>query len=166
MDIILKTKHSRIVNVSSSAHRYGNINFEDLNWEKRKYRKWVAYGDSKIANLYFTYELKRKFEENRISTIVTAAHPGVVMTELQRHSKLIKFFTPLVAMKSKQGALSTLRAAVDEDVRSGDYFGPDGFQQLRGFPVKVRSNKLSHDKAIAKKLWDVSEELTGVKYQF
>jgi hypothetical protein len=69
-------------------------------------------------------------------------------------------------MKSKQGALPTLRAAVDEAAQSGDYFGPDGFQQMRGFPVKVRSNKLSHDKAIAKKLWDVSEELTGVKYQF
>jgi NAD(P)-dependent dehydrogenase (short-subunit alcohol dehydrogenase family) len=166
LDIILKTKQSRIVNVSSGAHRYGNINFDDLNWEKRKYRKWVSYGDSKIANLYFTYELQRKFEENQVNTIVTAAHPGVAATELQRHSRFIDFLTPLVAMKSKQGALPTLRAAVDEAAQSGDYFGPDGFQQMRGFPVKVRSNKLSHDKAIAKKLWDVSEELTGVKYQF
>jgi NAD(P)-dependent dehydrogenase (short-subunit alcohol dehydrogenase family) len=165
-DLILKTKYSRIVNISSSAHRYGNINFDDLNWEKRKYRKWVAYGDSKIANLYFTYELQRKFEENQVGTIVTAAHPGVTRTELQRHSKLIEFFTPFVAMKSAQGALPTSRAATDPDASGGDYYGPDGWMQMRGYPVKVRSNRLSHDKEIAKRLWDISEKLTGVKYQF
>lgn len=165
-DQIKKTKNSRIVNVSSGAHRYGNINFDDLNWEKRKYRKWVAYGDSKIANLYFTYELQRKLNEHDYKILVTAAHPGVTTTELQRHSRSIDFFTPFIAMKSAQGALPTLRAATDPDASGGDYYGPDGWMQLRGYPIKVRSNKLSHNKEIATKLWDVSEELTGVKYQF
>jgi len=165
LDLIQKTKNSRIVNVSSSAHRYGKINFDDMNWEKRSYLKWRAYGDSKIANLYFTYELKRKFEKKQVHTIVTAAHPGVTTTELQRHSRFINFFTPLVAMKSAQGALPTLRAATDQDASGGDYFGPDGFMQMRGYPVKVNSNKRSHDKEIAKKLWELSEMLTGVRYQ-
>ncbi|HES59402.1 MAG: SDR family NAD(P)-dependent oxidoreductase [Calditrichaceae bacterium] len=166
LDVIQKTNNSRIVNVSSSAHRYGNINFDDLNWGKRSYRKWRAYGDSKIANLYFTYELQRKFEQSGVDIIAAAAHPGITMTDLQRHSKIIEFFSGFVAMKSKQGALPTLRAAVDESARSGDYFGPDGFQQMRGFPIKVRSNKLSYNIEIAKKLWDVSEKLTGVTYKF
>ena len=165
IDLILKTKNSRIVNVSSNAHKYGNLYFDDLNWEKRKYRKWQAYGDSKIANLYFTYELQRKLKKQDTDTIITAAHPGVTITELQRHSRIINFLTGLIAMKSNQGALPTLRAAIDESAKSGDYFGPDGWQQLRGYPIKVESNKRSHDKEIAKKLWDVSEELTGVKYQ-
>jgi NAD(P)-dependent dehydrogenase (short-subunit alcohol dehydrogenase family) len=164
IDPILKTEGSRIVNVSSGAHRYGNINFDDLNWEKRKYKKWTSYGDSKIANLYFTYELQRKLKKKDTDTIVTAAHPGITMTDLQRHSGITSFFTSLFAMKKEQGALPTLRAAIDPDAKSGDYFGPDGWMQLKGYPVKVESNKLSHNEEIAKKLWSVSEELTGVKY--
>ena len=163
-DIIKKTKNSRIVNVSSGAHRYGNINFDDLNWENQKYKKWTAYGDSKIANLYFTYELQRKLGQNGSSTVVTAAHPGWTATELQRYSGFIKFLSGIYAMKIKQGALPTLRAAIDAAAQGGDYFGPDGWKEIKGFPVKVRSNKLSQDKTIAKKLWDVSEDLTGVKY--
>ena len=163
-DIIKKTKNSRIVNVSSGAHRYGNIKFYDLNWENQKYKKWTAYGDSKIANLYFTYELQRKLGQNGSSTVVTAAHPGWTATELQRYSGFIKFLSGIYAMKIKQGALPTLRAAIDAAAQGGDYFGPDGWKEIKGFPVKVRSNKLSQDKTIAKKLWDVSEDLTGVKY--
>ena len=166
IDLILKTKGSRIVNISSGAHRYGKINFDDLNWEKRKYKKWIAYGDSKIANLYFTYELHRRLEGNNSAIIVTAAHPGWTATELQRHSGLIEILNRFFAMKSEQGALPTLRAAIDETAQGGDYFGPNGWQEMKGFPVKVKSNKLSYDETIAKKLWDVSEELTGVKFQF
>lgn len=166
LDVIKATVNSRIVNLSSGAHKFGNLNFDDLNWKERKYSAFKAYGDSKISNLYFTYELKRKFEENNISTKVTAAHPGWTATELQRHSGLFGFLNPFFAMKPWQGALPTLRAAIDVNINNGDYFGPDGWQEWKGYPVKVESNKLSHDESIAKKLWEVSENLTGVKYQF
>lgn len=163
LDLLKNTKNSRLVNVSSNAHNMGRINFEDLNWEKRKYKAWSAYGDSKIANLYFTYELKNHLSKHGSNPKVTAAHPGWTATDLQRHSGLSSFFNPFFAMKTEQGALPTLRAAIDENAESGDYFGPDGWQGWRGYPVKVESNKLSHDQNIGKKLWDVSEELTGIK---
>jgi NAD(P)-dependent dehydrogenase (short-subunit alcohol dehydrogenase family) len=145
--------------VASAAHKYGNINFDDLNWENRKYKPWRAYGDSKIANLYFTKELSTRLN----NVIVTAAHPGWTATELQRHSGLFGFLNQFFAMNLDQGALSTLRAALDENAKSGDYYGPDGWQEWKGYPVKVDTNKLAKDTSIAKKLWDVSEELTKVK---
>lgn len=166
LGLILKTNDSRIVNVSSGAHRYGNINFDDLNWKKRKYLKWRSYGDSKIANLYFTYELRDKLKKIGTRTIVTSAHPGISISELQRHSKFVKILTRIFGMKSEQGALPILRAAVDSDAENGDYFGPDGWRELKGYPKKVRSNRRSQDKEIAKKLWKLSETLTDVKYQF
>jgi NAD(P)-dependent dehydrogenase (short-subunit alcohol dehydrogenase family) len=164
MELIIKTENSRIINVSSGAHKYGNINFDDLNWEKRKYKSWTAYGDSKIANLYFTYELRDRLSKINSKTMVTAAHPGWTATDLQRHSGAMEFLNKFFAMSIEQGTLPTLRAAIDENVNSGDYFGPSGWQEWKGYPVKVESNKLSHDKDIAKRLWDVSEELTGVKF--
>ena len=164
IDLINKTKDSRIVNVSSAAHKSGNIDFNDLNWEKRKYKAWRAYGDSKIANLYFTFELKRRLANVKSKTKVIAAHPGWTATDLQRHSGIFQFMNGFFAMKQEQGALPTLRAAIDETAQSGDFFGPDGFQEMRGFPVKVESNKLSHDMDIALKLWNVSEDLTHVKF--
>lgn len=164
VDLIANTKGSRIVNVSSAAHKYGNIDFSDLTWEKRKYKAWRAYGDSKIANLYFTYELQRRFNDENIDVKVTAAHPGWTATELQRHSGVFSFLNGFFAMEQWQGALPTLRAAIDENANGGDYFGPDGWQEWRGYPVKVESNKLSHDENIAAKLWDISENLTGIKY--
>lgn len=166
IDLLKQTEDSRIVNVASAAHKAGNLNFDDLNWEKRKYKAWKAYGDSKISNLYFTYELKRKFEKHNINIRVTAAHPGWTATELQRHNGFFRFLNPIFAMEQWQGALPTLRAATDENAESGDYFGPDGWKEWKGYPVKVESNKLSHDESIAKKLWEVSEKLTGVKYSF
>ena len=165
IDLIQKTKNSRIVNVSSGAHRYGNIDFDDLTWEKRKYKKWRAYGDSKIANLYFTYGLQDRLQQNGSSTLVTAAHPGWTGTELQRHSGLMEVLNRFFAMKIKQGALPTLRAAIDDSAQGGNYFGPDGWQELRGYPRKVRSNALSHNKEIADRLWHVSEKLTGITFK-
>jgi NAD(P)-dependent dehydrogenase (short-subunit alcohol dehydrogenase family) len=165
-DLLNKTSSSRIVNVSSAAHKYGKINFDDLNWENRKYKKMTSYGDSKIANLYFTYALKRRLENEKSNIKVTAAHPGWTATDLQRHSSLFEFLNGFFAMKPEQGALPTLRAAIDETAQSGDYFGPDGWQEWKGYPQKVQSNDLSHDKNIAKKLWDISEELTGTKFNF
>ena len=160
LDTIQATPNSRIVNVASAAHKYGNINFDDINWENRKYKSWRAYGDSKIANLYFTKALASR--QNKV--IITAAHPGWTATELQRHSGLFGFLNQFFAMKQDQGALPTLRAAFDENAKSGDYFGPDGWQEWKGYPVKVDTNKLAKDTSVAKKLWDVSEELTKVKF--
>lgn len=164
LDVIQKTSNARIVNVSSQAHVFGDINFEDLTWEKRKYKKWKAYGDSKIANLCFTNELGRKLAETGTNTKVTAAHPGWTATELQRHSGSSFLLVKLFAMKTKQGVLSTLRAAFDDNVKSGDYFGPDGFLEIKGYPVKVKMKDRAKNETIVKRLWDVSEELTGVKF--
>lgn len=164
LDLIDRTEKSRIVNVSSNAHKYGKINFEDLNWESRKYKAMASYGDSKIANLYFTYMLGKMLREKGSKILVTAAHPGWTATDLQRHNGLFEFFNGFFAMKMGQGALPTLRAATDPVAQSGDYFGPDGWQEWRGYPVKVESNALSRDTEIARKLWDVSEALTGIHY--
>lgn len=162
VDILESTPGARIVNVSSAAHKYGHINFEDLNWENRKYKAWRAYGDSKIANLYFTQELGRKLSDKNV--IVTAAHPGWTATDLQRHSGFFSFLNKFFAMDQEQGVLPTLRAAIDNDVQTGDYFGPDGWQEWRGYPVKVGMKDLAKDEAIAEKLWSVSEELTKVRF--
>ncbi|MBN1301874.1 MAG: SDR family NAD(P)-dependent oxidoreductase [Melioribacteraceae bacterium] len=164
IDLIINTENSRIVNVSSNAHKYGRLNFEDLNWKNRKYKAWRAYGDSKISNLYFTYELQRRLDSVKSHIKVTAAHPGWTATELQRHNGFLNYLNKFFAMEQSQGALPVLRAAVDENAHGGDYFGPDGWQEWKGYPVKVNSNKLSLDSVIAGKLWNVSEELTNIKF--
>jgi NAD(P)-dependent dehydrogenase (short-subunit alcohol dehydrogenase family) len=163
LNLIKSTPNSRIVNVASNAHKYGNINFNDLNWDKRKYSAIRAYADSKIANLYFTQELTKRIVVNENNVLVTAAHPGWTATDLQRHSNVLEFINKFFAMKHEQGALATLRAAIDENAKNGDYFGPDGWQERRGYPVKVEPNKLAKDETLGKKLWDVSEKLTGIK---
>ncbi|MBF9018402.1 MULTISPECIES: oxidoreductase [unclassified Oceanispirochaeta] len=160
--ILKATPNSRIVNVSSIAHSSGNIDFDDLNWEKREYNASSSYGDSKIANLYFTYELARKVKESDLKVI--AAHPGWTATDLQRNSGLFSFLNPFFAQKPAMGALPTLRAAIDPEAQNGDYFGPDGFKEIKGYPVKVESNELSHDGEIAARLWHISEEMTGVNF--
>ncbi len=166
MELIQNTPNSRIVNVSSGAHNYGKINFDDLTWDKRPYKAMRAYGDSKIANLYFTYELHNRLGNENSNPVAIAAHPGWTATELQRHSGLFNFLNSFFAMPIEQGALPTLRAATDNNVQPGDYFGPDGFREMKGYPVKVESNRLSHNEKITKQLWSASEELTGVKYRF
>jgi len=164
IDLIKDTPDSRVVNVSSGAHNYGDLDFGDLNWEKRPYKKMKAYGDSKIANLYFTYELQRKLQDAGSNTLVTTSHPGWTATELQRHTGLLSLLNHFFAQDITMGALPTLYAATATDVKGGDYYGPSGWREMRGYPRKVQSNKLSHDKEIAKKLWEVSEKLTGVKF--
>jgi NAD(P)-dependent dehydrogenase (short-subunit alcohol dehydrogenase family) len=166
LNLLLKTNGARIVNVSSVAHKSGNLNFDDLTWEKRSYSAWRAYGDSKISNLYFTSELNKKLKENNLAVIVTACHPGWTATELQRHTGLVDFLNNIFAQDVSMGALPTLRAATEEGLRGGEFFGPDGFMEMRGFPIEVESNELSKDETIAQKLWEVSEELTGVKFEF
>ncbi len=164
MDLLTATPGARIVNVSSAAHKYGNINFEDLNWEKRKYSAWKAYGDSKIANLYFTYELQKRLKKSGSKLLVTAAHPGWTATDLQRNSGFFEFMN-IIAQKTEMGALPTLRAAIEPNISGGEYFGPADWMEWRGYPRLVQSNKLSRDEAISNKLWEVSEGLTGVNFK-
>jgi NAD(P)-dependent dehydrogenase (short-subunit alcohol dehydrogenase family) len=164
MPLLLKTKASRIVATSSIAHRDGNIDFEDINWEKREYITNKAYGDSKLANLYFTYELARKLKKDPNAPMVTAAHPGWTSTELQRHSLMFRLLNPMFSQNVANGVLPTLRAATDEQAKSGDYFGPSGFLEMKGSPIVVKSNPMSHNEANAKQLWTLSEKLTGIQY--
>ena len=164
LPLMKKTKGSRIVATSSIAHRQGDIDFEDLDWAKRKYVTGKAYGDSKIANLYFAYELARKFKSDPNAPMVTAAHPGWTTTDLQRHSLMFRMLNPIFSQNVENGVLPTLRAALDDNAQSGDYFGPSGFMEMKGAPVVVKSNDKSKDEVSAKRLWDLSEELTNIRY--
>lgn len=164
MELLLKTPGSRVVNVSSAAHSIGKIDFNDLNWEERKYKKWQAYGDSKIANLYFTYELSNRFGGDGSKVKFAAAHPGWTATELQRHTGFVSFLNNIFSQGITMGALPTLYAATATDVESGDYYGPSGFQEMKGYPQKVKSIDRSYDKMTGMKLWSASELLTGVKF--
>ncbi|MEZ4749217.1 MAG: oxidoreductase [Bdellovibrionota bacterium] len=155
-------KGSRVVVVSSLVHRRGRLDLGDLNWEKRKYDPSKAYFDSKLANLYFTYELAKKLEAKGVR--VTAAHPGWTATDLQKHTPTFKFLNKFFGQGPQDGALPTLRAAFDDDAKSGDYFGPSRHFEMHGNPIKVQSNKLSHDVGIGRALWERSESLTGVHY--
>ncbi|MFY0675298.1 MAG: SDR family NAD(P)-dependent oxidoreductase [Bacteroidia bacterium] len=162
--LLRKTKDSRIVVTSSLAHRQGDIDFTDINWEKRPYKTGKAYGDSKLANLYFAYELAKKYKGDSEAPMVTISHPGWTKTELDRHSGMASFIGNIVAQTVEMGTLPTLRAASDVNAKSGDYFGPSKLMEMRGNPVLVKSNKMSHNAVNAKTLWSISEELTGVKY--
>jgi NAD(P)-dependent dehydrogenase (short-subunit alcohol dehydrogenase family) len=167
LDRLLPVAGSRVVTVSSVGHRIrADIHFDDLQWE-RSYSRVGAYGQAKLANLLFTYELQRRLAPAG-TTIAAAAHPGGSNTELMRN------LPPLVARVSAvieplfqdaaMGALPTLRAASDPQVLGGQYFGPDGFTQTRGYPKVVGSSRKSHDVDLQRRLWAVSEELTGVVY--
>ena len=164
MPLLIRTNHARIVSTSSVAHNQGDIDFTDINWEKRKYNTSKAYSDSKLANLYFSYELKRRLEHVENPPLVVSAHPGGTKTDLARHSGIFNVFMNLLFLPVEKGVLSTLRAATDANATSGDYYGPGGFMQVRGFPELVQSSKMSHNLKNAKHLWDISEELTGIKY--
>lgn len=172
IDHIIKTPHSRIINVSSNAHHIGKIDFDNLMYEGGKgYSPTRAYGRSKLANLLFTYELERRFEAAGSKTIAAAAHPGYTHTHLTRYLEkkwYFRLFSPLgnlIAQKAEMGALPIMRAAADKGVIGGQYYGPDGLLEQRGYPVVVKSSQASYNKDSAKKLWEVSEQLTGVNIQ-
>jgi len=164
LPLLKKTKGSRVVVVSSAAHKRGNLGFTDLKWTTRKYNTSQAYCDAKLANLYFTYELARKLETEGNNPKVTAAHPGWTATELQRHSGALNFLNHFFAQSIAMGTLPTLRAAIDHDASPGDYFGPEKFYEMRGYPIKVESTTRSHDIEAARELWKLSEEMTGLIY--
>ncbi|MDT0123087.1 oxidoreductase [Paenibacillus sp. RRE4] len=164
MPLLKKTEASRIIALSSLAHTMGNLNFEDLNWDARKYNTQKAYGDSKISNLYFTYELARRLNKDGNHPRITAAHPGWTATDLQRNSALMSGMNKFFAQRVEMGVLPTLRAAFDENAKAGEFYGPSGIMNMRGYPVAHSSNKRSYDKARARELWKRSEEMTGVKF--
>lgn len=173
LDTLVRTPNSRVVVVSSLAHRQWKISFDNTLFENAQgYNSMRAYARSKLANLLFTYELQRKFEAKGINNLVVAAHPGASFTNLGRHLEgkfLFKVLRPLIIKvlpTPKSGALPQLRAAVDTNVKGGEFYGLSGLMELSGYPVLVKSTKASHNAEDAQKLWTISEELTGVKYGF
>jgi NAD(P)-dependent dehydrogenase (short-subunit alcohol dehydrogenase family) len=166
LDRLLPVEGSRIVTVSSQGHRIrAAIHFDDLQWE-RSYSRVGAYGQAKLANLLFTYELQRRLIGR--NTIAVAAHPGGSKSELTRNlprpvSAAMRVVEPLF-QAADMGALPTLRAATDPSVLGGQYYGPDGFAEQRGYPKVVASSDQSHDVDIQQRLWAVSEELTSVVF--
>ena len=167
---LLGVDKSRVVVVASIAHNIrARIDFDDLQWDKRKYDRVAAYGQSKLANLMFAYDLQRRLAAAHAKTIAVAAHPGVAATELTRHipgANLpgVNWLSGKLLNTAEMGALPTLRAATDPSVQGGQYWGPDGFREMRGYPVLATSSKQARDIAVQERLWKVSEELTGVTY--
>jgi NAD(P)-dependent dehydrogenase (short-subunit alcohol dehydrogenase family) len=173
LDLLLATPGARVVTVSSGFHRLAQIRFDDPQW-KQGYSKWPAYGQSKVANLLFAYELQRRLAAKNAGVMSVAAHPGYASTNLQfagprmEGSSLAERMSAignrLFAQSAAMGALPELHAATADDVRGGDYYGPSGVGELWGAPRKVTSNAHSHDASVAARLWELSESLTGVRY--
>jgi NAD(P)-dependent dehydrogenase (short-subunit alcohol dehydrogenase family) len=168
-NLLLEHVSGRVVTVSSGAHRFGAIDFDDLNWERKSYKAWRAYGQSKLANLLFTAELQRRLSAAGSAVLATAAHPGYAATNLQFHSQrrsmdLISMLgNRLLAQDEDAGALPTLYAAI-ADVPGDSFAGAGGFMEMRGAPKLVGRSSAAKDAAVARRLWDVSEELTGVRF--
>jgi len=166
---MLTAEDSRVVTMSSPGHRIlSTIDFDHLKLDS-SYNRYAGYGRSKLANLLFTYELARRLHANGASTSALAAHPGAANTELLRDVPRslrgpIDFLWSRYSQSASAGALPPLRAATDPHARSGQYYGPDGFGQQRGHPTVIDSNTQSHDEALQRRLWEASEELTGVRY--
>ena len=163
--LLINRVRDRVVTVSSGLHRLGRIR-DDLNWERRRYQRWLAYAQSKLANLLFAYELQRRLSAAGRRTISVAAHPGVAATEGQRRDTSLqgKLLAGGPAQTPEMGALPILYAATAPDVAGGACVGPDGFMQRNGYPTLVRSSRTSRDTTLAAQLWQRSELLTGVHY--
>jgi NAD(P)-dependent dehydrogenase (short-subunit alcohol dehydrogenase family) len=167
---LLAAPAPRVVTVSSGAHRIGRIRFDDLQGE-RHYIAWLAYGQSKLANLMFCFELQRLATEAGAALKSMAAHPGYAATNLQFAAprlpdRMIMRVTNLVAQSARMGALPSLYAATAPDLPGGSFVGPDGFMEQRGYPHVVSAAGRAYDEAAWRRLWQVSEELTGVHYEF
>jgi NAD(P)-dependent dehydrogenase (short-subunit alcohol dehydrogenase family) len=169
LDYIVKTEGARVVNVSSNGHKMGEMDFNNFLYENGGgYSRFGAYGRSKLANLLFAYELDRRFKRENIDAIAVAAHPGASNTNLMRewYFQILKVLAYFFTQSATMGALTTIRAAVDPNVKGSDYYGPGGRGERSGYPVRVESSEASHNEEDAEKLWEVSEKLTGVKYLF
>ncbi len=172
LDNLLAAPKPRVVTVSSDMHRGGKIDFDDLQGE-HKYNRWQAYSNSKLANLLFCFELDRRARAANSKLKSTAAHPGYAATNLQ-FAGPTRFYERagmwvgnlLFAQSADMGALPTLYAATVEDLSSGSFVGPDGFRGGRGHPHLVTAAGKAYDEETARRLWDVSEQLTGVRYEW
>jgi NAD(P)-dependent dehydrogenase (short-subunit alcohol dehydrogenase family) len=168
-NLLLEHVTGRVVTVSSTGHRFGAIDFADLGWERKPYKAWRAYGQSKLANLLFTAELQRRLTEAGSAVLANAAHPGYAATNLQFHSQrrsldlISAVGNRLLAQDEDGGALPTLYAAV-ADVPGNSFAGPGGFMEQRGAPKLVGRSKPAQDMDVARRLWTVSEELTGTRF--
>jgi NAD(P)-dependent dehydrogenase (short-subunit alcohol dehydrogenase family) len=166
LENMLQVDGSRVVTISSVGHRIlARIHFDDPQLT-RKYNRVEAYGQSKLANLMFTYELQRRLKLKGAPTVALAAHPGFSDTELMRYmpSFIPRAVWRIATQPADKGALGTLRAATDPGAQGGQYYGPDGIGEVKGHPKVVKSSAQSHDEDIQRRLWSVSEELTGVTY--
>ncbi|GEM30355.1 oxidoreductase [Nocardia neocaledoniensis] len=165
-NLLLDRITDRVVTVSSLAHRLGRIDLDDPNWERRRYDRWLAYGQSKLANLMFAYELQRRLAGEGSAVVSVAAHPGYAATELMSHTESVRDLVMalgnrLFAQDAEQGALPTLFAAT-ADIVPGAFYGPDGFLGLHGHPARCGSSDASKDRALASELWELSEKLCGL----
>jgi NAD(P)-dependent dehydrogenase (short-subunit alcohol dehydrogenase family) len=176
LDRLSRAGGARVVAVSSLMHRFGRIRFDDLHAERRRYGRWSAYCQSKLANLMFTLELHRRLEAASIDIVAAAAHPGYAATELQAagariggsrlEAAIMRLGNRFLGQPAARGALPTLYAATAPDVRSGDFFGPGGFAALRGAPKKAAPSARALDAEAASRLWAASLEATGVTFPF
>lgn len=163
--LLVDRVRDRVVTVSSGLHVLGRIH-DDLNWERRRYQRWLAYAQSKLANLLFAYELQRRLSAAGRRTLSLATHPGVAATEGQRRDTSLqgKVLAGGPAQSPEMGVLPMLYAATAADVPGGACVGPDGFLQRNGHPTLVRSSRTSRDATLAARLWERSESLTGFRY--
>ncbi|MDT4916286.1 MAG: hypothetical protein QOH89_986 [Pseudonocardiales bacterium] len=166
---LLPSIADRVVTVSSNAHRWGRIVLDDLNWERRRYRRWFAYGQSKLADLMFAYELDRRLRRAGSAVRSVAAHPGYAATELQSGTespgeRIMALGNRLIAQSAERGALPLVYAATMPDVLGGGYWGPGGLAELTGHPTRVSSSRSSRNTGTAARLWTLAEELTGVSF--
>jgi NAD(P)-dependent dehydrogenase (short-subunit alcohol dehydrogenase family) len=171
---LLERPGARVVTMSSGAHAYGRIRFENLQGE-RHYQRWLAYGQSKLANLLFAFELARRAALGDLDLTSVAAHPGYAATNLQTQgarmensrvkAQLAELGNRLLAQSDAQGALPALYAATMPEVTGGEYFGPDGHGGMRGYPTRAHTSHAARDPELGARLWAVSEELTGVTYE-
>jgi NAD(P)-dependent dehydrogenase (short-subunit alcohol dehydrogenase family) len=168
-NLLLRHVTDRVVTVSSGAHRGGSISLDDLNWQRRRYQRWAAYQQSKLANLLFTLELERRLTATGSPIRALAAHPGYAATNLQFRSesrledRLMAIGNRLFAQTDEAGARPILFAA-SQDLPGASYVGPDGFRGLRGYPTLVGRATAASDVEMAKRLWTLSEGLTGVEF--
>jgi NAD(P)-dependent dehydrogenase (short-subunit alcohol dehydrogenase family) len=166
LDHLIPVDGSRVVTVSSVGHRIlARIHFDDPNL-LRKYNRVEAYGQSKLANLMFTYDLQRRLTAKGVPTVALAAHPGFSDTELMRYLPdfIPAFMWKIATQPADKGALPSLRAATDPDAKGGQYYGPDGIGEVKGSPKVVASSAQSRNEDLQRRLWTLSEELTGVTY--
>ncbi|WP_460399613.1 oxidoreductase [Actinophytocola sediminis] len=166
--LLLDRVRDRVVTLSSLMHRTGRIRLDDLNWERRRYLRWPAYSQSKLANLLFTYELTRRLTAAGSPVLAYAAHPGLASTNLQTHTESwqsagLTLLSRIVAQSSSMGALPTLYAATVAGLPGGSYIGPDGLAERRGHPKVVGSTRAARNPRVATELWDRSATLTGVR---